>query len=324
MFSSRVLTALFSLLLIAFFQPAQADDKRWVTIGTGSETGVYFPAGGAICRFINRERDRHNLHCSVEATGGSLANLKALAAGEIDVGIVQSDWQYNAYFGKGAMKQAGANEGLRTLFSLHGEPFTVVARTDSGIKSFEDLRGKRVNFGDQGSGARATMEALMQVKGWSYKDFSGVMEYKASEQAQALCSGKIDAMIFAAGHPNGAIHEVTSLCAAKLISVDGADVDKLVAEQPYYAKMRIPGGMYKGNAEAVTTFGVKATVVTTDKLPDDIAYEMVKGVFDNLDSFKTLHFVFSSLDKETMVRAGIIASLHPGALKYYTEKGLVK
>ena len=187
--------------------PAVAQET-FITIGTGGVTGVYYPAGGAICRLVNKDRAEHGIRCSVEATGGSVYNINTMRAGELDMGVVQSDIQYNAYKGEGAeFKEAGPFEELRAVFSLHPEPFTVVARADSGIQTFDDLKGKRVNVGNPGSGQRATMEVLMAAKGWKMSDFALASELKSAEQAQALSDNNVDAIVFTVGHPNGSIQE---------------------------------------------------------------------------------------------------------------------
>ena len=297
---------------------------KYVTIGTGGVTGVYYPAGGAICRLVNRGRKDHGIRCSVESTGGSIYNLNAISQGELDLGVAQSDWHHNAYFGKGVFSSQGPNEKLRSVFSLHSDPFTVVARADAGIKTFDDLLGKRVNIGNPGSGMRATMEEVMKVKGWTRENFKLVSELKASEQSQALCDNKIDAMVFAAGHPNGSIQEVVSTCDTRLIPVEGPKIDALIKNNSYYAAAVIPGGMYQNNPNDIKTFGVKATFVSSADVDTDMVYQIVKAVFENFDSFKTLHFVFATLKKEDMISDGLTAPLHKGAEKYYREIGLLK
>lgn len=309
----------------AFSAPSLAAD-RMVTLGTAGITGVYYPAGGAICRLVNRFRKEHGIRCAVESTGGSVNNLDSLRAGDQDMGIVQSDWLYNAYNGSEIFARDGANKKLRVLFALHSEPFTVLARKNAHINSFDQLKGKRVNIGNPGSGMRATMEELMKVKGWNEKTFSSIAELKASDQGDALCGGKIDAMIYAVGHPNGAVQQVTNTCEAGLVDVSAPDVniDELIATHPFYFHATIPGGMYAGNPKSTQTFGVKAVLVASEDLPADVAYEIVKAVFDNIENFKTLHPVFSTLDAKHMVEdAATIAPLHDGAARYFQEKGLV-
>jgi len=315
-------TALLSSFIFSQPVSVSAADK-YVTIGTGGVTGVYYPAGGAICRLVNRGRKEHGIRCSVESTGGSVYNLNSLHANEIEIAVAQSDWQYHAYMGTGPFKDSDKFTKLRSLFSLHSEPFTVIARADSDIKSFDDLAGKRVNLGNPGSGGRATMEALMNVKGWTKDTFKEAFEIKASEQSQALCDNKIDAMIYSAGHPNGAVQEVTTTCDAKIIPVAGVDVDKIVNMYPFYAYTVIPGGMYNGNDQDTKTFGVKATFVSTENVDSEVIYQVVKAIFDNFDNFKTLHPVFSTLNPKDLIKSGNTAPLHKGAEKYFKEKGWI-
>lgn len=325
----RKMNFLFSLALIAFIAVlpnANASDRasdKFITIGTGGVTGVYYPAGGAICRLMNKGRKSHGMRCSVQSTEGSIDNIEQLKAGDIDIAVAQSDWQYHAYNGTDFFSNRKPLTELRSLFSLHSEPFTVVARKDANIKTFDDLKGKRVNLGSVGSGIRATMDFIMKQKGWNYSDFSEVSELSASEQTQALCENKIDVMVYAAGHPNGAIQEVTTTCDTVIIPVEGPEIDKLIEENPYYAYTTIPGGMYIGTDGDVKTIGVKATFVAMKDLDNEVVYQLVKAVFDNFNSFRTLHPVFEILDPQRLVHEGNTAPLHPGAAKYFKEKGML-
>ena len=298
--------------------------QRFVTIGTGGVTGVYYPTGGAICRLVNKTRKEHGIRCSVESTGGSVYNLNTIAAGELDMGVAQSDWQYHAYHGTSKFAKKGPNKKLRAVFSIHPEPFTVVARADSGIKDFKDLKGKRVNIGNPGSGQRGTMEVVMGALGWTKADFKLASELKSSEQSKALCDNKIDAMVFTVGHPSGSIKEATTSCDAVMVSVTGPEVDKLVADNDYYRTATIPGGMYRGTDTDTKTFGVGATFVSSSDVPEDVIYNVVKAVFTNFDQFKKLHPAFKNLKKEEMIKDGLSAPLHDGAVKYYKEAGLLK
>ncbi len=302
---------------------AQSAERRFITIGTGGVTGVYYPTGGAICRLVNKGRREHGIRCSVESTGGSVYNLNTIRAGELDMGVAQSDWQYHAYNGTSHFKDAGPNPDLRSVFSVHSEPFTVVARKDSGIRRFDDLKGKRVNIGNPGSGQRGTMEVVMAAKGWTSSNFALATELKSAEQSQALCDNKIDAMVFTVGHPSGSIQEATTSCDAILVEVSGGEVDKLVEENPFYAYATIPGGMYRENAEDVKTFGVKATFVTSTALPSEVVTTVVQAVFDNFDDFRRLHPAFAHLKREDMIRDGNTAPLHEGASEYFKKAGLL-
>jgi hypothetical protein len=308
------------LAAAAVMAPA-AFAEEFITIGTGGVTGVYYPTGGAICRLVNKGRRDHGIRCSVESTGGSVYNLETIRAGELEFGVAQSDWQYHAYNGTSSFESAGPFEELRSVFSVHPEPFTVVARADAGIESFEDLKGKRVNIGNPGSGQRGTMEVLMEKMGWTTDDFALATELKAAEQSAALCDNQIDAMVYTVGHPSGSIQEATTACDSVLVSVDNDAVTALVEENPFYRTATVPGGMYRGNDEDVQTFGVGATFVTSANVADEAVYAVVSSVFENFEDFKGLHPAFANLKPEEMVSAGLSAPLHPGAQKYYEEQG---
>lgn len=314
---------LFGCVLMFGSAPVKAADQQFVTIGTGGVTGVYYPTGGAICRLVNKTRKVHGIRCSVESTGGSVYNLNTIAAGELDMGVAQSDWQYHAYNGTSKFKAKGPNKDLRAVFSVHPEPFTVVARKDSGIKKFADLKGKRVNIGNPGSGQRGTMEVVMKAMGWTKADFKLASELKSAEQSKALCDNKVDAMVFTVGHPSGSIKEATTSCDSVLVEVAGPAIDKLVNDNDYYRTATIPGGMYRGTDSDTKTFGVGATFVTSAKVPEKVIYNVVKAVFENFDQFKKLHPAFKVLKKKEMIKDGLSAPLHKGAVKYYKEAGLM-
>jgi hypothetical protein len=316
---NHVKTAALTAALALGAQGATAQEE-FITIGTGGQTGVYYVVGQSICRLVNRNTADHGLKCTAPSTGGSIANINAIKAGDMQMGVAQSDWQYHAYNGTSQF-EGDQFEDLRAVFSVHGEPFNVVARADSGIESFTDLVGKRVNIGNPGSGQRATMEVVMDAMGWALDDFALASELKSAEQAAALGDNKVDAIIFTVGHPAGSIQEATTTVDSKIIPVDTPEIAELVDANPYYAWADVPGGMYKGNDEDVRTFGVKATFVTSAEVPDDVVYQVVKAVFDNFDRFKGLHPAFENLTPEDMISTGLSAPLHPGAEKYYKEQG---
>jgi TRAP transporter TAXI family solute receptor len=298
--------------------PAQSE--TFVTIGTGGQTGVYYVVGQSICKLVNRGGAEHGIKCTAPSTGGSVANINAIKEGSMDMGVAQSDWQSYAYNGTPEY-EGGEFADLRAVFSVHGEPFTVVARDDAGIESFEDLKGKRVNIGNPGSGQRGTMEVVMGVLGWEMGDFAFASELKSAEQSAALGDNKVDAIVFTVGHPNGSIQEAVSTVDAHLVSVAGPEIDQLVEDNAYYAKATIPGGMYQGSDEDTQTFGVKATFVSSASVDEETIYQVVKAVFDNFDRFKGLHPAFANLTEEDMIKDGLSAPLHPGAERYYKERG---
>lgn len=306
--------------LMAPVGQAQAQQK-FMTIGTGGVTGVYYAAGGAICRLVNKERAKHGIRCSVESTGGSVVNINTIKAGELDFGVAQSDWQYHAANGSKVFEKDGKFTDLRAVFSLHSEPFTVLSRKEANIAKFEDLKGKRFNVGNPGSGTRASMEELLSAMGWKLSDFSLASELKADEHGAALCDNKIDGFFYGVGHPSANIQDPITTCGARLVPLTGPAVDKLVKDNSFYANADIPGGLYAGHPNPTRTYGVLATFVTSAKVPDATVYELVKAVFENFEEFKKLHPAFGALDPKRMIKDGLSAPLHPGAVKYYKEKG---
>ena len=305
---------------ITLSSAVQAEEK-FVTIGTGGQTGVYYVAGQSISRFLNRGAAEHGIKCNAPASGGGVANVNGIRSGEFNFGIMQSDHQFKAMKGVAPFEKEGAMEDIRAVFSLQSEVFTILARRDANIASFDDLKGKRVNIGNPGSGQRDTLEEIMQVKGWDRSAFSLAAELKPAEQASALGDNNIDAMTYFVGHPNGAIQEATTTTDAVLVPVTGAEIDKLLAAKSYYTKADIPGGVYKGNDAPTPSIGGKAVLSTSAKASPDVVYQLVKSVFDNIDRFKRLHPAFADLKEEDMIKVGLSAPLHEGAVRYYKERG---
>ena len=319
-FVGLVMALFASAATLAVAGPARSVE---ITIGTGSRAGVYFQVGRALCRLVNAGAQEHGVTCDALSTAGSILNLGLVRGGALQLGVAQSDWQYHAFKGTSRFSSAGPDADLRALFSVHGEPFTVVARRDSEIRTFDDLQGKRVNIGNPGSGQRATMEVVMEAKGWDKSVFSLANELPASQQSLALCHDRVQAMVYSVGHPNASVGQAAGLCDAIIVEVKGPAIDKLVDENPFYAYTQIAGGIYVGNLDPVTTFGVKATVVSSAAVDADTIYSIVKAVFDDLDKFKKMHPAFGNLEPERMIRDGLSAPLHEGAERYFREQGLM-
>ena len=313
------LMSVFLATLVGGITPAYSQ-QQFISIGTGGVTGVYYPTGGAICRLVNKDRKTHGIRCSAESTGGSIYNINTIRAGELEFGVAQSDWQYHAYNGTSKFADTGAFEDLRAVFSVHPEPITIIAHDDSGISNIMDLKGKRVNIGNPGSGTRGTWEVIEEALGWDRSDLKLAAEMKSAETGQAICDRKIDAYFFPVGHPSALTQESLTTCDAHLVHATGDVIDKLVADNSFYRKAAIPAGMYNNETD-INTFGVGATFVTSAAVPADVVYTVVKAVFDNFDSFKKLHPAFGNLNPENMISDSLSAPLHEGAARYYKERG---
>ncbi len=298
---------------------------RFVTIGTGGVTGVYYPVGGAISKLVNAKRQELNLRTTVESTGGSVFNVNALMNGDLELGVVQSDLQYQAYQGKGEW-DGQPQEKLRAMFALHPEAVTIIAAVDANINGVEDLKEKIVNIGAPGTGQRVNAMDLFRVAGIDADSELTAEGIKPAEAAGMLQDGRIDAYFYTVGHPNGSVKEAAAgTRQIKFVPVADQYVEKLTAEQPYYAPADIPIEPYPGvsNEEPVPTFGVKATICTSSEVPEEVIYNITKTTFENLDQLQTLHPALEVLTKENMLQ-GLSAPFHPGAEKYFKEIGLIQ
>ena len=329
----KIISSISAFLVLFAFSGSIAKSAEFFTIGTGGPTGVYFQTGNAICKMLHKsaisaDHGRKKgtakaYRCTAPSTGGSNYNIGQIKDGEFQFGVAQSDWQFHAY--NGSSKWEGNQfSNLRAVFSVHNEPFQIWASKKSRIKDFKSLKGKVVNIGNPGSGQRGTMEELMKAQGVDNSYFKSVTELTSSEQVKALCDGKIDAFGYSVGFPNGAMEQAAT-CKAKAspINLTGSPVQGLIDGADYYAKAVIPKGTYSNQKKDATTFGVKATVVTSANVSEELVYLVTKAVMENFDDFKAQHPAFSFLKKEDMIKAGLSAPLHPGAIKYYKEAGLM-
>ena len=306
--------------------PADVQAKTtFVTIGTGGITGVYYPTGGAIAKMVNAKRKEYGIRATVESTGGSVFNVNAIMSGDLEFGVVQSDRQYQAINGEEGSEWAGNPQpDLRAVFSIHPESVTLIASVESGVKTIMDLKGKRVNIGNPGSGQLGNSKDALEAVGINYETDLNAEFVKAAEAPGLLQDGRIDAFFYTVGHPNGAIKEATAgATKVRFVPIEGPGIDELITKKPYYAKSVVPVDQYPTavNDADVPTFGVKATFVTSAKVSEDVVYAITKEVFENFESFKKLHPAYAVLTKEGML-AGLSAPIHPGAMKYFKEAGL--
>lgn len=323
--SINLFSALFFVLCLVLMFNAPAFAKQFVTIGTGGVTGVYYPTGGAIAKMVNNKADEYNIKATVESTSGSVYNINAVISGDLEFGVTQSDRQYQAYNGLAEWENTGPQKDLRAVFSIHPESITLVAATNSGITTVADLKGKRVNIGNPGSGQRQNSIDVLSAFGIGLEDIRAE-QVKAVEAPSLLQDEKIDAFFYTVGHPNGNIKEATSgRIKVNIIPVEGSGINRLLETYSYYTESVIPGDEYpsKANPGDIRTIGVKATLVSSVKVDDEIVYAVTREVFENFEDFKELHPAFSALTKKDMLK-GLSAPIHEGALRYYREAGLIE
>jgi uncharacterized protein len=309
-----------ALALVVAVAAAPADAaQQFLVIGGGSTTGVYYQVALHVCKLVNDQLGSQGYNCIGRPSLGSVFNVNAIDRGLLNFGVVQSDRNWQAHTGEADWK-GKPFKGLRSVFSVHPETVMLVTRADTGIKAVADLRGKRVNIGNPGSGQRGNAEDVLRIYGIDKDKDIAAEGLQQDEASRALVDKKLDAFFYTVGNPWGGGLEVATSTEIRMIPVDGPGIKKLVADNPYYVMTVVPGGIYKGVDKDVPTYAVKATFVTGEKEPDEVVYNVVKAIFENLGRFKESHAAFKYLDPKDMLQ-GLSAPLHPGAARYYKEKG---
>ena len=291
--------------------------SEFITIGTGGVTGTYYPTGGAICKFVNQYKKDSKIRCSVESTDGSLYNINGIKNGELDFGIVQSDIVYQA------VEKDKKSSKLRSVMAIYPELLTLVTKNDSNINNLLDIKGKRINLGNSGSGNETTALTLLKEAGIKKEDLKLAATFNSSEMPDALKNNQIDGYFYMVGHPTANIKDAASSVNIRIIPIEDIFSDSLVKKYPYFSKSIIEAGTYKGQSNDIQTFGVKAVLVTSEDVDENIVYFLVKAILENFDEFKKLHPAYANLTKESLLE-GIAAPLHDGAKRYYEKNGLLK
>ncbi|MFC7332281.1 TAXI family TRAP transporter solute-binding subunit [Rhodocista pekingensis] len=303
----------------AMAPPAAKPAPRDLVLGTGAVTGLYLPVGAALCSLANRDG---RVRCLVEATEGSVFNLNALRAGEIDLAIAQSDWVRQAFTGEGRFAAAGPFADLRTVLTLHAETLAILATPDSGIAGFADLKGRTVNAGPAGSAVRTLFETVARRFGWTDADLAGLSDLPPDRQGESLCDGRAEAVVFAAGHPNGAVMQAVTGCSGVFVPIEGAPVEALVAERSDLVKAVIPGGLYPGADEDVPSVGVAAMLVTAAAADEGVIHDLTRSILDRAEDLGGLHPALRAVGRDTLAGPVAVAPRHPGAERALTEAGL--
>ncbi|MCH4561803.1 TAXI family TRAP transporter solute-binding subunit [Halomonas sp. EGI 63088] len=304
-----------ALALVAHSALAQ---RQFLSIGTASVVGIYYPVGGATSQIINQADI--GLRATVEATGGSAFNVRALAAGELDLALAQSDVVFQAYEGQAGFEGEAVDQ-LRTVMGLHAEPLHLVCARDAGVSSVRDIVGKRVNIGNPGSGIRFTVEQALEALDIGLDDFEAE-SLTAPEGVDFLRDGRVDCFFYTIGIGGAALLDISTSQDVVFVPMDEPEFESLVDEFPYFAFTEVPAGTYRGQDEAVTLFGVKALFVTTTDLGEEVVYNITSTILDNLEDFTNIHPALNFLTEEDFL-SGLGAPLHPGAERAYQEAGLL-
>jgi TRAP transporter TAXI family solute receptor len=317
MVGRKWLVALVVVLGMAVSAP-QAMAKQDILFGGASITGVYYQVALQLSNMMNKHAaDKYNY--IGRPTGGSVFNINAIDRGAFDFAVAQSDRNWQGFNGA-ADWEGKPVTGLRSVFSMHPETVLLVTRKDAGIKTVMDMKGKRINIGNPGSGQRGNAEDVLRIYGLDYnKDFSSEALQQA-EASRALVDQKIDAFFFTVGNPSAAVEEPAQSVDLDIIDINSDGIKDFVVKHPYYIMTKIPAGTYKGVDRDVETYAVTATVISNESVSEEVVYDMVKTVFENLDELKASHAAFRNLNPKEMLQ-GLSAPLHPGAIKYYKEKG---
>jgi uncharacterized protein len=312
------------LALILAAPPSMAEDNpkfhMLASVGTGETNGIYYPLGDVICGIVNQNLHESGIRCSRESTPGSVYNVDALRAHELEFAIVQSDVAYDAYHGTAAFSEAPFPT-LRSVLALHLELVTIVARPE--IHDLGDLAGKRVVAGPAGSGSRATWEAIVKAFGWKEGENPQTVDMPADAIANGLCKGSVDASLLVLGHPSGKIRDLLAGCALNLIPVDGPAIDSLVAAAPYLKKGRIPANAY-GLPVDVPSFGVNAILMTTADIDPRAVSDFAVSLGTQIKALEDKSPVLENLAAEDIVTEALPAPLHPAALEAYKNLHLLK
>jgi TRAP transporter TAXI family solute receptor len=297
-----------------------------VTIGGGYTTGLYHQSANAIAKVVNKRSQTLGFRCKVVPTTGSAANVEAVTAGKVQFAYVQSDVQFEAWSGVGEWRKKGPQKDLRSVFALYPETLTLIAAEGSGIGGIGDLRGKRLNIGVPGSGQYEVGLQALKAVGMDSEGQIKTTTYQANEAPDLLQQGQIDSYFYVVGHPNMNVREATmgKIARVRICEVAGPGIDAMLRDRPYYVRTVIPMQFYPKavNKGDVATFGVKATLVTSASVPDEVVYKLTREIFENLDQFKRLVAAQWQLTKKGMLE-GLTAPIHPGAMKYYKEAGLM-
>jgi hypothetical protein len=304
--------------------PGQAAGiDKFVAIGTGSVSGVFYPVGKGMCKFVNDGRLQHGVRCLAYETGGSVYNIEAVRSRELDIGITLSDLAALSYQGKGhSGSDLGPATELRALANLYAMPVGIVVKKDLNIKTLDDFAGKRFNFGNRGSGNRAMAEMLFEYKKWTPKDFTKLTELSTKEMGEAFCDNQIDILLEILGHPAEFYEDMIKKCNGAIFNFPPEDVAGLIKILPFSAPQKIPGKMYTDTPDDIRTFGYQAIMFSTSKVHPTTIFNVMNATFGNMEKFREVHPALKATNLKKMTD-GLTVPLHDGAKQFYTQHGIM-
>jgi TRAP transporter TAXI family solute receptor len=302
---------------------AFAQQRMFFGIATGGTGGTYYPLGGMLAQLISNKAvvDGKKISATAESAGASVANVKLLGNKDIESAFVAADILDAAYNGKGQFNGSPI-KNVRALGALYPETVQLIAKADSGINSVKDLKGKSVSSGSPGSGQYQLLTDLLTVYGLKRSDIKEDLS-SFTQAVDKIKDGNLDATLITAGVPTAAVTDFAQSHALKVVPLSGAEIGELLKQQPYYTKVQLPANSYKGQADVVDTLAVMAVWTAHDGVPENVAYEVTKALYENVAIMGQVHVQGKNISLQTATAVGD-APIHPGALKYFKEKGIVK
>ena len=311
-----ILSLVFAFVIFSGFNLYAA--QKFLKFGSASMGGGFYSIGAVLTKVLND--NLKGIKIAHQATGGSSTNCRYLNKGELDIALAQSTAIKDAYFGKGKFKSPQKN--IRGITVIYFTRFHVVVRKGSGIKSIADFKGKRIDLGPVGGGIEVNTIKAMKVYGLTVKDIIP-LHFSRSEFTEMFKTGRVDGHIWATYAPKAKIAELILANKVRLIPIEEDKIKLLIKENPELAPAVIKGGTYKDHPNDIHTVAAAAWLMTRKDLDPKIVYQIVKIIYDNLDTLRAQHKYFKDTKLESALKAKV-APLHPGAAKFYKEKGLIK
>ena len=319
-------TLFLALTIFVFSLPAKS--VEFFTIGSGASSDINFELSNAICKMVAKQpslesgtgTSEKSYRCTAPATSGSLFNLAQVQSGNFQFAFARSDEVHTAY-NEIKSEQIKPFKEIRSIFSTTPTAFQLITKKNSDIKDWKSLKGKIVRIGKEGTSDRQAFDYLIEANRVNKSFFGSTIETNGSFTSEDICKKKIDAFGFVGTIPEANIEKAASECGAHVLDLTNLNINRVFKNASFYSKISIPKGTYKNNDKDIVTFGFINNLITHEKVSDEIVYNLVKSIFDNFPNFKKENPLFNNLKIQQMIKSGLSAPLHPGAIRYYKEKG---